>query len=46
MLRGGDLNDHLVKSQDWPVELAGRVQHATARPGLMPSRGGAPVLSL
>jgi DNA primase len=38
-LANGDLNDHLVRSQDWPVELAARVQHATARPGLMPPRG-------
>jgi Toprim domain/CHC2 zinc finger len=36
MLAGGDLNDRLVAAQDWPLELAGRVQHATARPGLLP----------
>lgn len=30
-LKSGDLNACLVRSQDWPVELAGRVQHATAR---------------
>jgi hypothetical protein len=39
VLAGGDLNDHLAKAQDWPVELAGRVQHATARPGLLPLHG-------
>jgi DNA primase len=33
-LRDGDLNDHLVRSGDWPVELAARVEHATfRRPG-------------
>ena len=44
VLAGGDLNDHLVAAQDWPVELAGRVQHATARPGLLPlhTAAGAP----
>jgi DNA primase len=36
VLAGGDLNDHFVVAQDWPLELAGRVQHATARPGLLP----------
>jgi hypothetical protein len=44
VLAGGDLNDHLVAAQDWPLEIAGRVQHATARPGLLPlhsPRGGA-----
>jgi len=39
VLARGDLNENLVRAQDWPVELAGRVQHATHRPGLMPSRG-------
>ena len=39
VLRHGDLNDNLIKAQDWPVELAGRVQHATAHPGLTPPRG-------
>jgi DNA primase len=43
-LSRGDLNQHLVKAHDWPVELAGRVQHATARPGLMPPRSLAPEL--
>jgi hypothetical protein len=42
VLAGGDLNDRLVKAQDWPVELAGRVQHATARPGLLPTHRVAP----
>lgn len=28
-LRDGDLNDHAARSQDWPVELAARVEHAT-----------------
>jgi hypothetical protein len=44
VLAAGDLNDHLVAAQDWPLELAGRVQHATARPGLLPlhtARGAA-----
>ncbi|HYZ98396.1 MAG TPA: toprim domain-containing protein [Acidimicrobiales bacterium] len=36
LLGSGDLNDHLVAAQDWPLELAGRVQHATARLGLLP----------
>jgi Toprim domain/CHC2 zinc finger len=36
VLAAGDLNDHLIAAQDWPLELAGRVQHATARPGLLP----------
>jgi DNA primase len=39
VLTRGDLNENLVRAQDWPAELAGRVQHATHRPGLMPSRG-------
>jgi hypothetical protein len=38
-LTRGDLNNNLQRAQDWPVELAGRVQHATARPGLTPLRG-------
>jgi hypothetical protein len=29
-LRSGDLNACLVRSSDWPVEMAGRVQHAAA----------------
>jgi hypothetical protein len=36
MLTRGDLNENLASAEDWPVELAGRVQHATHRPGLMP----------
>jgi hypothetical protein len=39
VLRHGDLNDHLRRAQDWPLELAARVQHATYRPGLLPPRG-------
>jgi hypothetical protein len=34
----GDLNENLVRAQDWPAELAGWVQHATHRRGLMASR--------
>ena len=30
-LADGDLNDHLLRSGDWPVELAARVEHATFR---------------
>ena len=30
-LKSGDLNACLVKSTEWPLELAGRVQHAAAR---------------
>lgn len=44
VLAHGDLNDNLSRSQDWPVELAGRVQHATYRPGLMPLRSYVPQL--
>lgn len=39
VLARGDLNENLVRAQDWPAELAGRVQHATHRPGLMSSCG-------
>jgi hypothetical protein len=28
-LTSGDLNDNAARSQDWPVELAARVEHAT-----------------
>lgn len=44
VLARGDLNENLSRSQDWPVELAGRVQHATYRPGLMPLRSYIPQL--
>lgn len=42
VLARGDLNEHLARAQDWPVELAGRVQHATHAPGRLPSRSPAP----
>ena len=42
VLRDGDLNDHLARAKDWPLELAGRVQHATFRLGLLPQHGVAP----
>lgn len=44
VLRNGDLNDHLARAQDWPLELAGRVQHATFRLGLLPQHGVAPAV--
>jgi DNA primase len=28
-LREGDLNENLIRATEWPLELAGRVQHAT-----------------
>jgi hypothetical protein len=42
VLAGGDVNENLVRAQDWPVELAGRVQHATYQPGRLPSRSVIP----
>lgn len=36
VLATGDLNDNLVSANDWPAEMAGRVQHATFRPGRIP----------
>jgi hypothetical protein len=42
VLARGDLNDNLRRAADWPTELAGRVQHATYRPGLLPPRGLVP----
>lgn len=44
VLRNGDLNQNLAKAEDWPLELAGRVQHATYRPGLLPPRSLAPAI--
>jgi hypothetical protein len=45
VLRNGDLNENLARAHDWPVELAGRVQHATYRPGVVPSHSVAPSLA-
>jgi hypothetical protein len=30
-LKSGDLNACLTRATEWPLELAGRIQHATAR---------------
>jgi hypothetical protein len=35
-LTAGDLNHHATRSGDWPVELAGRVEHATYRLSRLP----------
>lgn len=44
VLQHGDLNDHLRRAHDWPLEVAARVQHATHRPGSLPRRGVVPAV--
>lgn len=39
-LKSGDLNSCLVRSTEWPLELAGRIQHATARLARHPPSAG------
>jgi DNA primase len=46
VLARGDLNENLAQAHDWPVELAGRVQQATHRPGLTPPRGFVPGIAV